>query len=51
MRVVRSVRGPSGIAEPVEQSAGNVRATGTGARSMCSRWRSPSGAAFAGAWR
>ena len=35
-------------AEPVEELAARVRATGAGARSLCARWRSLSGAAFAG---
>ena len=40
--------GSTGSAEPVEELAGRVRATGAGARSLGARWLSPSGAAFAG---
>ena len=49
MRVLPSADGSSGSAEPVEELAGRMRATGAGARSLCAaRWRSLSGAAFAG---
>jgi len=49
---------PNGNSEPVEESAGRVRATGPGARSLCARsfcarsfcarWLCLCGAAFAG---
>jgi hypothetical protein len=48
MGVVPSADRSSGSAEPVEELAARVRATGAGARSLCARWLSPSGAAFAG---
>ncbi len=50
MRVLPSADGSSGSAEPapVEELAGRVRATGTGARSVCVRWLSLSRAAFGG---
>ena len=54
MRVVPSADGSTGSAEPVEELAARVRATGAGARSLCalglmaSRGLSLSGAAFAG---
>jgi hypothetical protein len=50
MRVLPSADGSSGSAEPepVEELAGRMRATGAGARSLCARWLSLSGAAFAG---
>ena len=48
MRVLPSADGSTGSAEPVEESAGRMRATGAGPRSPCARWLSPSGAAFAG---
>jgi hypothetical protein len=47
MRVLRSADGSSRSAEPVEALAARVRATGAGARSLCARWLSLSGAAFA----
>lgn len=48
MRVLPSADGSSGIAELVEELAGRLRATGAGARSLCARSLSLSGAAFAG---
>ena len=49
MRVFPAADGSSGSAEPVEELAGRrMRATGAGARSLCARWLSLSGAAFAG---
>jgi hypothetical protein len=48
MRVLPSADGSSGSAEPVEELAGRVRATRAGARSLCARWLSLSGATFAG---
>jgi hypothetical protein len=48
MRGLLSAGGSSGSAEPVEELAGRMRATGAGARSLCARWLSASGAAFAG---
>jgi hypothetical protein len=48
MRVLPSADGSSGSAEPVEELAGRMRATGAGARSLGARWLSLSGAAFAG---
>jgi hypothetical protein len=47
MRVLPSSGGSSGSAEPVEESAGRVRATGAGARSLGAGWLSLSGAANA----
>jgi hypothetical protein len=47
MRVLPSGDGSSGSAEPVEDFAESMRATGTGARSLCARWPSLSGAALA----
>ncbi len=47
MRVLPSAAGSSGSAEPVGELAGRMRATGAGAPSLCARWRSLSGAAFA----
>ncbi len=38
----------TGSAEPVEELAARVRATGAGSRSLRARWLSLSGAAFAG---
>jgi hypothetical protein len=43
---LRSADGSSGSAEPIEESA-RMRANGAGARSLCARWLSLSGAAFA----
>ena len=51
MRVLPSADGSTGSAEPVEEFAARVRATGAGARSLCARWLSLSGAAFGGEWR
>ena len=51
MGVLLSADGSSGSAEPVEELAGSARATGAGARSLCARWLSLSGAAFAGEGR
>ena len=48
MRVLPSADGPSGSAEPVEELAGRVRATGAGAPSLGARWLSLSVAALAG---
>ncbi len=54
MGALSSADGSTGSAEPVEELAARVRATGAGARSLCalklmaSRWLSLSGAAFAG---
>ena len=39
--------GSTGSAERVVELAARVRATGAGAPSLCARWLSPSGAAFA----
>jgi hypothetical protein len=49
MRALPSADGRPG-AEPVEELAVRVRATGAGARSLCAGWLSLSGAAFAGGW-
>ena len=46
MRALPSPDGSSGSAEPVEESAGRMRATGAGA--LRARWQSASGAAFGG---
>jgi hypothetical protein len=51
MHVLPSADGPTGSAEPVEKLAGRVRATGTGARSLCARWLSLAGAACALEWQ
>jgi hypothetical protein len=48
MRVLPSADGSSGSAEPVEKLAAWIRATGARTRSLCARWLSLSGAAFAG---
>lgn len=48
MDALSSADGSTGSAEPVEELAGRMRATGAGARSLCARWLSLSGAAFAG---
>ncbi len=48
MDALSSADGSTGSAEPVEELAGRVRATGAGARSLCARWLSLSGAVFAG---
>jgi hypothetical protein len=52
MRVLLSADGSTGGAGPAAESARRVRvrvrATGVGARSLCARWLSLSGAAFAG---
>ena len=48
MDALSSVDRSTGSSEPVEELAGRVRATGAGARSICARWQSRSGAAFAG---
>jgi len=48
MGALSSVDGSTGSAEPVEDLAGRVWATGTGAWSLCARWLSLSGAAFDG---
>ncbi len=51
MGALLSVDGSSGSAEPVEELAGRVPASGAAARSLCARWLSLSGAAFAGGRR
>ena len=48
MRVLPSVDGTSGSAEPVEESAGRMAATGAGGPSLCAMWPSPADAGFAG---
>ena len=48
MRVVSSAYGSSGSAEPVEELAWRMRAGPAGARSLCGRRLSLSGAAFDG---
>jgi len=48
MGALRSADGSTGSAEPVEELAGRMWATGAGARSLCARWLSLSCAAFAG---
>lgn len=48
MGVLSSVDRSTGNAEPVEDLAERVRATGAGARSLWARWLSRSGAAFGG---
>ena len=50
MDALSSADGSTGSAEPepVEELTGRVRATGAGLRSLCARWLSLSGAAFAG---
>jgi hypothetical protein len=48
MRVLPSADGSSGSAEPVEEVAGRMGATGSGARSLCTLWLSLPGTAFAG---
>ncbi len=48
MGVLLSADGLTGSAEPAEELATRVRATGAGARSLHARWLSLSGAAFAG---
>jgi hypothetical protein len=47
MRVLPSADESSGSAGPVEELAGRRRATGAGALSLCARWLSLPGAAFA----
>jgi len=51
MRVLPSADGSTGSAEPVEELAARMRATSAGARSLCARGLSLSGAAFAGQGR
>ena len=46
-----SADGSTGSAEPVDELAARVRATGAGARSLCARWLSLSGAALPGEQR
>ena len=41
----------TGSADPLEELAGKVRATGAHARLLCASWLSRSGAAFAGEQR
>ena len=48
MRGLPSAGGSSGSAEPVEELAGRMRATGAGARSLGAKWQSGSGPALAG---
>ena len=48
MGALLSADGSSGSAEPVEELAGRMRATGAGAPSLGARGPSLSGAAFAG---
>ena len=48
MGALSSADGSTGSAEPVEELAVRVRATGAGPRSLCASWLSLSGAAFAG---
>ena len=51
MDALWSADGSRGSAEPVEEMAGRVQTTGSGARSLGGRWLSLSGAASAGARR
>ena len=51
MGVLLSADGSTGSAEPVEELAVRVRATGAGARSLVARWLSVSDAVFAGEQR
>jgi hypothetical protein len=48
MRVLASLDGSAGSAEPAEGLAGRVDTTGVGDRSLCARWLSLCGEAFAG---
>lgn len=48
MDALSSADGSTESAEPVEGLAERVLASGDGARSLCARWLSLSGAAFAG---
>ena len=48
MDALSSADGSSGSAEPVEELAERMRVTGASERSLCARWLSLSGAAFAG---
>ena len=48
MRVLPSADGSTGSAEPVEELAGRMPATGAGAPPLSARWLSLSGGAFAG---
>ncbi len=48
MDALPSADGSTGSAEPVEELAARVRATGAGARSLCARWLFLPGAAFPG---
>lgn len=48
MDALLSADGSTGSAKPVEDLAERVRATGAGARSLCARWMSLSGAALVG---
>ena len=48
MRALPSAGGSTGFAEPVQELAETVQATGDGARSLGARWLSLSGAAFVG---
>ena len=48
MDALSSADGSTGSAEPVEELAARIRAPGAGPRSLCTRWLSLSGAAFAG---
>ena len=48
MGALVSADGSTGSAEPVEESAPRVRATGAGAPSLCTRWPSLSGTPLTG---
>jgi hypothetical protein len=48
MGALLSADGPTRSAEPVEELAARVRATGAGAPSLGTRWLTLSGAPFAG---
>ena len=48
MRALPWAGGPTESAEPIEEWAGRMWATGAGAQSVGARWLSLSGAAFAG---
>ena len=51
MGMLLSADWSTGSAEPVEEQAARVRATGAGVRSLVARWLSLSGAAFSGKQR
>jgi hypothetical protein len=48
MGVLSSADGSSGSAEPVDEMAERMRATGAGAPALCPKWLSLFDAAFAG---